>query len=166
MRLSRLLTELLWPPCVADADIIFSSFLFFFLWPPYGIGQAIIFLRCGFFYLLSSSFPRLISAVGDWMSIILPHMVEVRWKWNRKVEIRFSANLERRSEMCCTRLAEKRTQKIAKNSPSGHHRTTLSGYIFTTKACIDNRKRVLNSNNSPTCSHNMANFGPLATEIC
>jgi len=26
------------------------------------------------------------------------------------------------------------------NSPSGHHHTTLSGYIFTTKACIDNWK--------------------------
>jgi len=26
-----------------------------------------------------------------------------------------------------------RTQKIAQNSPSGHHRTTLSGYIFATK---------------------------------
>ena len=25
-------------------------------------------------------------------------------------------------------------QKIAKNSPSGHHRTTLSGYIFATEA--------------------------------
>jgi len=31
--------------------------------------------------------------------------------------------------------------KIAKNSPSGHHRTTLSGYIFATKAHIDNRKK-------------------------
>ena len=40
------------------------------------IGQTIIFLPCGF-YLLSSSFffPRLISAVGDWMSTILPHVV-------------------------------------------------------------------------------------------
>jgi len=36
-----------------------------------------------------------------------------------------------------------RTQKIAKNSPSGHHRTTLSGYIFTTKACIDNWKKLV-----------------------
>jgi len=27
-----------------------------------------------------------------------------------------------------------------KNSPSVYHRTTLSGYIFATKACIDNRK--------------------------
>ena len=34
-----------------------------------------------------------------------------------------------------------RTQKLRKKSPSSHHRTTLSGYIFATKACIDNRKR-------------------------
>jgi len=33
------------------------------------------------------------------------------------------------------------TQKIAKNSPSARHRTTLSGYIFATKACIDNREQ-------------------------
>jgi len=41
------------------------------------------------------------------------------------------------SEMCCTRLA--RNTKRNK-SPSGYHRTTLSGYIFATKARIDNRK--------------------------
>jgi len=58
-------------------------------------------------------------------------------------------------------------QKIAKNSPSEHHRTTLSGYILTTKACIDNRKKnLLNSNTSSTCPHHMANFGPLTAEIC
>ena len=48
------------------------------LWLPYGIGQAIIFLPCGFFFyllLLLSFFPRLISAVADWMSAILAHMV-------------------------------------------------------------------------------------------
>jgi len=41
-----------------------------FLWSPYVTGQNIIFLPCGF-YLSSfflSFFPRLISAVGDWMS--------------------------------------------------------------------------------------------------
>ena len=43
------------------------------LWPPYGIGQAIIFSSCSFFFL--SSFPCLFSAVADWMSTILPHMV-------------------------------------------------------------------------------------------
>jgi len=36
-----------------------------------------------------------------------------------------------------------RTQKVAKKSPSGHHRTTLSGYIFATKARIDNRKKLV-----------------------
>jgi len=43
--------------CLADADIIF--------------------LPCGFYLSFSflSFFTRLISAVADWMSIILPHMV-------------------------------------------------------------------------------------------
>jgi len=36
-----------------------------------------------------------------------------------------------------------RTQKWPKKSPSGHHRTTLSGYIFATKALIDNRKKLV-----------------------
>jgi len=34
----------------------------------------IIFSSCGFFFFYYL-FPRLISAVGDWMSAILPHMV-------------------------------------------------------------------------------------------
>jgi len=42
-------------------------------------------------------------------------------------------------------------KKIAKNSPSAHHRTNLSGCIFAAKAHIDN--------------HNMANVGPLTAEI-
>jgi len=46
------------------------------------------------------------------------------------------------SERRCTRLAENAgPKKIAKNAPSGQHRTTLSDDIFTTKACIDNRKK-------------------------
>jgi len=52
-----------------------------------------------------------------------------------------------------------------KNLPSAHHRTTLSGYIFATKARIDNRKNLLNSNTFFTCRHNMANCGPLTAEI-
>jgi len=59
-----------------------------------------------------------------------------------------------------------RTQKFANNSPSGHHRTSLSGYIFATKALIDNPKKLLNSDVSPICPHNTVNFGPLAAEIC
>jgi len=62
---------------------------------------------------------------------------------------------------------EMQDPKIAKNSPSGHHHTTLLGYIFATKALIDNRKKnLLNGNISFTCHHNMVNFGPLTPEIC
>jgi len=54
---------------------------------------------------------------------------------------------------------------MAKNSPSGHCCTTLSDNIFATKACIDNwKKNLLDSNISPTCPHNMVNFGSLAAE--
>jgi len=59
-----------------------------------------------------------------------------------------------------------RTQKWCKKSPSAYHRTTLSGYIFATKARIDNRKKnLLSSNISPTRAYNMMNFGLLAAEI-
>jgi len=36
-----------------------------------------------------------------------------------------------------------RTQKIAKKSPSAHHHTSLSGYIFAMKAHIDNWKKLV-----------------------
>jgi len=55
--------------------------------------------------------------------------------------------------------------KIAKKSPYGHHHPNLSGYIFATKARIDNWKKLLSRNISSTCPHNMVNFGPLAAEI-
>jgi len=45
------------------------------LWSPYVIGQTIYIFILSFVLLLLSFFPRLISAVGDWMSAILPHMV-------------------------------------------------------------------------------------------
>jgi len=57
-------------------------------------------------------------------------------------------------------------QKMAENSPSGHHRTTLSGYIFATKACIDSRKKhVKQQYLFHIFFYNMANFGPLTAEI-
>jgi len=56
-----------------------------------------------------------------------------------------------------------------KNSPKNCHLgtiATLSGYIFTIKARIDNRKKILLSSNiSSTCPHSMLHFGPLAAEI-
>ena len=57
-----------------------------------------------------------------------------------------------------------RTQK---NSPSGHHRTTLSGCIFATKAYIDSRKKLVKQQYiCPTCPHNTVNFGPLVDKFC
>jgi len=54
----------------------------------------------------------------------------------------------------------------AKKLLSAHHRTTLSGYIFATKARINNLKKNLPSSNiSSRCLHNMVNFGLLAAEI-
>jgi len=61
----------LWPPCVADVDIIFMAALcnkadhyIFALW-----------ILSFFLYSLFYLFPRLISAAADWMSTILPHMI-------------------------------------------------------------------------------------------
>jgi len=77
-----------------------------------------------------------------------------------------SANLGCRSETCCRRLAKNTgCKKPPKNSSSGHHRTTLSGYIFGTGTYRQSEKNTChlsNSNISARCSHNMANFGPLA----
>ena len=60
------------------------------------------------------------SQIFYWMSTILPLHA-----W-----CGLSANLECRSEMCCTRLSEIQD-------------AYLSSYIFATKACIDNRKNVV-----------------------
>jgi len=101
--------------------------------------------------LLSFVFPRLISAVADRMSAILPHMV---WP---QCEFRMQA------ETCCTRLAEIQEAKVAKNRHLG---TTLPGYTYATKARMNNRKKyLLSSNTSSTCLQNMANLGPLTAEI-
>jgi len=55
-----------------------------------------------------------------------------------------SANLERSlhvSNVLHAARWKRRSQKVAKNSPSGHRRTTLSRYMFATKARVDNRKK-------------------------
>jgi len=57
-----------------------------------------------------------------------------------------------------------RMQNLRKKLPSAHHRTTLLGYIFVTKAQIDNRKNLLNSSISSTRPHNMVNVSPPTAE--
>jgi len=121
--------HLLWPPCVADADIIFSAVV------------SIFFFFC------------LISGVADWISAILLHIVCP------------IANLELRSEMCCTRLAgntgRKNRQIFAVFAPSYNF---VELYLRNISMYLKSEKYLPNSNISSTCSHNMVNFGPLAAE--
>jgi len=104
-------------------------------------------------FFLSSFFPRLISAVGDWMS-------------TRRCGL--SVNLE------CARGSlkiqhAKNCQKVAIWAPSQNF---VRLYLRNNKVCIDNRKKnlvkqqCLLHNPHVICPHNMVNFGPLAAEIC
>jgi len=107
--------------------LVFPVVIWVLLWSPYVIGRPYIFSCCSLFFFF---FPRLISAAADWMFAVLPRMVwpQCEFKmqiWNMPHAARW----------------KHRTQKSRQKSPSGHHRTNLSGYIFTTKARIDNRKK-------------------------
>ena len=71
-----------WPAgwiCFPSSNVfnkcVYRGFVLFLLWSPYVIGQTIIFLPCDLYLSFFFFFPRLISAVGDWISTILPHMV-------------------------------------------------------------------------------------------
>jgi len=126
----------LWPPCVADADVIF--------------------LPCSFFLSSSCLFlssPNLSRRRLD-VYHTSTHGVALVRIWN--------ASLKRAA---CGSL-KIQDAKLTQKSPSAHHRTTLSGYIFATNAWIDNRKKMLNSNISPHVLIIMVNFGPLAAGIC
>jgi len=126
---------LLWPPCVADADVIF--------------------LPCGFFLSSSIFFyssPNLSSRRLD--------------VYHTSTWCGPSANLECRSEMCCTRLAGNTGRK--NDAKTRHLRTIaqLCRAIFSQLRHVSTiGKNLLSSNTSPTCACNMVNFGPLAAQI-
>ena len=123
------------------------------LWSPYVIGQTIIFSSCFFFFLLLF-FPRLISAVGDWMSTILRHMV-----WS-------CVNLECRSETCCALLAGNTgRKKVAKNRHLGTIAQLCRAISSQLRHVSTIGKKLLSRNTSSTCPDNMVNFGPLTAEI-
>ena len=104
------------------------------LWPPYGIGQATVFcpVVSSFFYL---SFRYLFSSPN-----LNRRRLDVYHTSSHGVALVriWDAGLKRAARGS---LKKYRTQKIAKNSTSSHHRTTLSGYIFATKARVDNQKK-------------------------
>jgi len=111
-------------------------------------------LPCGFFFFLLFFFPRLISAVADWMSTILTQMV---WPWS---------NLGCRSETCCTRLAGiagcKNDAKICHLGTIAQHSLAISSQLRHVSTI---GKKLFKQQCLPTCPHNMVNFGPLVNEI-
>jgi len=115
------------------------------LWPPYRIGQAIIFCRVVsfFFYLFSS--PNL---SGRRMNVYHTSTHDV---------VDPSANLECRSERCCTRLAGNAEPK---NSPKHRHLRTIAQICRAISSQIRHistiGKNLLSSNISSTCPHNRA----------
>ena len=129
----------------------------YFLWRPYVADADIIFLPCGFFL---SFFPRLSQRpqIG-----YLPYF---------DTSCGPSANLECRSETCCTRLAgnadPKNHQKVAIWAPSHNF---VGQYICRAissqlRHVSTIGKNLLSVNISSTCPDNMVNFGPLTAEIC
>jgi len=111
---------------LSKASTLFYAHAYMFMVALWNRASHYVFIR----WFLLSFFPRLISAVADWMSAILPHMV---WPWCKfKMQVWNVLHAAR---------CKYRMQKLVKNLPSGHHRITLSGYIFATKAHINNRKK-------------------------
>jgi len=110
-----------------DSNVHYSILL----WPLYAIRAghyifALWFLLSFFFFLFSS--PNL-----SRRRLNVYHTYFHTW-------CGLSANFGCRSETCCTL---KIGIQYAKKSPFGHHSTTLWGYVFASKACIDNRKKLV-----------------------
>jgi len=110
----------LWPPCVADADIIFLCCFFFF------------------------SSPNLSGRRWD------VYHTSKFYTWCVP-----SANLECKSEMCCTRLA----------ANAGRKQSLKNRHLGTNAQLCRAISSQLNTNISSRCPHNMVNFGPLAAEV-
>jgi len=77
-----------------------------------------------------------------------------------------SANLECRSELCCSPLAANTgPQKVPKNRHLGTIAQLCQAISWQLRHVSTIGKNLLSSNISSTCLHNMVNFGPLAAEI-
>jgi len=101
-------------------------------------------------FLLSIFFPHLISAVADWMPTILPDCVALVWIQNVCLK--------------CTAHSSLKIQD-AKNYHLGTITQLCQAVSSQLRHVSTIRKKLLNSNTSSTCPHNMVNFGPLTAEI-
>jgi len=128
-----------------------SFFLFLFAFP-FAFALLSLLLRLSLPPpLLLFLLPRLISALADWMSTVFRHSV-----------VAYSANLECRYEMFCTRLrgnvGPKNHQKFDIWVPL-HNFVGLSSQLWYVSA--DNRKKIAKQQYLPTCPYNMVNVGLL-----
>jgi len=69
--------------------------------------------------------------------------------------------------MCCMRLSENTGHK---NDVKNRHLGTIAQFCLAISSQLKHestiRKKLVNSNVSSTCAHNMANFSPITAEIC
>ena len=126
------------------------TFLVSLLWSPYG--RTIIFLPCDFYLLLFSS-PNLSGRRLDVYHTATHGVTLVQ-------------NLRCRSETCWTRLAQNTVRKkVAKNRHLGTIAQLCRAISLQLRHISTIGKKLLSSNMSSTCPHNMVNFGLLAAEI-
>jgi len=114
--------------CNRTGHYIFALRFLSSLWSPYGIGQTIIFSCCGLFFFFFISSPNLSRHRLD-VSHTSTHGVAL---------VQFSDAGVKPAALGSLKTQDaKKSPKIAIWAPS--HK--VSGYIFATKARIDNRKK-------------------------
>ena len=71
---------------------------------------------------------------------------------------------------CAARGSQEMQDAGAQKTPKRRHLSTIAQLCRAISSQLRHvstiGKKLLNSNVSPTCPHNMVNFGPLAAEIC
>jgi len=112
--------------------------------------RTVYFWSC-FFFLF---FPRLISAVADWMSTILRHMM---WSYSK-----FRMQVWNVLDASRWKCRPKKSPKIGLLGTIAQLCWTISSQLRHVSTIGEN---LLDSSISPTCPHNMVNFGSLVAEI-
>jgi len=127
------------------------------LWPAALCNRAGHYIFALSFSFFLAFFPRLISAAAEEVWPRLPYF----HTW-----CCLSANFRCRSEVtCCTRLAENTGRKNSKNRHLGTIAQLCPAISSQLRHVSTTGKKLLSSNISSICPHNMVNFGQLTVEI-
>ena len=119
------------------------------------MGRPLYFCPASFFLLLLFPSP-IVSAVVDWMSTILPHMLWPQCEFRMQVW----------DVLHATRWKIQDAKKLPKNRHLGTIAQICRAVSSQRKHVSTIEKNTLNSNTSSTCPHNMVNFGLLTAENC